>query len=389
MCINSNPRRGTYAAALCFIALLLVPATVSAQAAVSPALREKAAGAGRLSVIVTTRPGHDASGEAAHLRGRIRRQVTAEIAAVEVDADEVEQLAAAPGIERLSLDLDVRSTADPIASAVGADQVWAADRYTQGFTGRGVGVAVIDSGVSLHPDLQPRVAARLDFTGEGVDDGYGHGTHVAGMVAGNGRSSGGQNAGIAPGASIVSLKVLDHTGVGKTSDVIAAIEWVIQHGRHYGIRVINLSIGHPVVESYRSDPLNLAVQKAVSRGFVVVTSAGNTGRTDEGSVQYGGVLSPANDPSVITVGAVDTNGTAFRSDDVVADFSARGPTVFDGFVKPDVVAPGRRITSTAAPFSYLATTFPERLVGGATPEGVYQTLSGTSMAASSSAARWP
>ena len=223
--------------------------------------------------------------------------------------------------------------------------------------------------MSLHPDLQPRVAARLDFTGEGVDDGYGHGTHVAGMVAGNGRSSGGQHAGVAPGANIVSLKVLDQHGVGRTSDVIAAIEWVLQHGRLYGVRVINLSIGHPVVESYRSDPLNLAVQKAVRRGFVVVTSAGNSGRTDDGSVQYGSILSPANDPSVITVGAVDTNGTAFRSDDVVADFSSRGPTLFDGFVKPDVVAPGRRITSTAAPFSYLATTFPERLVAGATPEG--------------------
>ena len=180
----------------------------------------------------------------------------------------------------------------------------------------------------------------------------------------------------------MSLKVLDHTGVGRTSDVIAAIEWVLQHGRLYGVRVINLSIGHPIVESYRSDPLNLAVQKAVSRGFVVVTSAGNGGRTDDGSVQYGGILSPANDPSVITVGAVDTNGTAFRSDDVVADFSSRGPTLFDGLVKPDLVAPGRRITSTAAPFSYLATTFPERLVAGATPEGGYQTLSGTSMAAS-------
>ena len=264
MCTYSNPRRGTYAAALSLIALLVAPATVSAQAAVSPALREKAARAGRLSVIVTTRPGHDASGDTARLRGRIRRQVTEQIAAIEVDADEVEALAADPGIERLSLDLDVRSTADPIASAVGADQVWAADRYMRGFTGRGIGVAVIDSGVSLHPDLEPRVAARLDFTGEGVDDGYGHGTHIAGMVAGNGRSSQGQNAGIAPGASIVSLKVLDHSGVGKTSDVIAAIEWVIQHGRHYGVRVINLSIGHPVVESYRADPLNLAVQKAVA-----------------------------------------------------------------------------------------------------------------------------
>ena len=350
MSINSNPRRGTYAAAF-FLLALLVPVTASAQAGVSQAVREKAATARRLSLIVTTRPGHDAGGEAAHHRGRIRRQLTEQVAAIEVDAEEVDQLAAEPGVEGLSLDLDVRSTADPIASAVGADQVWGADRDTGGFTGRGIGVAVIDSGVSLHPDLQPRVAARLDFTGEGVEDGYGHGTHIAGMVAGNGGSSGGQHSGVAPGASIVSLKVLDHTGVGKTSDVIAAIEWVLQNGRLYGVRVINLSIGHPIVESYRSDPLNMAVQKAVRRGFVVVTSAGNNGRTEDGSAQYGGILSPANDPSVITVGAVDNNGTAVRSDDVVADFSSRGPTLFDGFVKPDLVAPGRRITSTAAPLS--------------------------------------
>ena len=104
----------------------------------------------------------------------------------------MDQLAAEAGVAHVALDLDVRSTADTIASAVGADQVWSRDRNTRGFTGRGIGVAVIDSGVAMHPDLQSRVVAQLDFTGEGLGDGYGHGTHVAGMVAGSGRSSGGQ-----------------------------------------------------------------------------------------------------------------------------------------------------------------------------------------------------
>ena len=229
---------------------------------------------------------------------------------------------------------------------------------------------------------QPRVAARLDFTGEGVDDGYGHGTHVAGMVAGNGRSSAGQNAGVAPGASIVSLKVLDHTGVGKTSDVIAAIEWVIaarpriRRPRH---QPLDRAPGRRVVPVGSAEPRGA---EAVSRGFVVVTSAGNTGRTEDGAVQYGGVLSPANDPSVITVGAVDTNGTArpLRRRRCRLQLARADPV--RRVREAGLVAPGRRITSTAAPFSYLATTFPERLVAARRAQGAYQTLSGTSMAAS-------
>ena len=188
---------------------------------------------------------------------------------------------------------------------MGADQVWSRDRNTRGFTGRGIGVAVIDSGVAMHPDLQSRVVAQLDFTGEGLGDGYGHGTHIAGMVAGSGKSSGGQYRrhgarrqhrvaeGARPGRRRQDQRRHRRDRVGR------------RYGRAYGVRVINLSIGHPVVESYQSDPLNLAVQRAVKRGFVVVTSAGNGGRTEDGAVQYGSILSPANDPAVITVGAVD------------------------------------------------------------------------------------
>ena len=199
------------------------------------------------------------------------------------------------------------------------------------------------------------------------DDGYGHGTHVAGMVAGNGAVLGTVNMrGMAPGANIVSLKVLDKHGVGKTSDVIAAIEWVGRYGRAYGVRVINLSIGHPVVESYRRDPLNLAVQRAVKarlRGRHLGRQRRPDAKTARSST--GSILSPANDPAVITVGAVDGNGTARRSDDVVADFSSRGPTavrrVRQARPRWRPAAASRRRRRRP---SYLATTFPGASGGG-------------------------
>src|SRR5687767_2684086 len=229
--LKTTPRLGVYAAALSLAGMLLTPQSVSAQASISKSVRDHVAAGKRVALIVTTRPGLDASGEAAHHGGRIRRQLTAQSAAIDVEAAEVDQLAAEPGVEHISLDLEIRSTADAVATTVGADQVWAADRHVRGFTGRGIGVAVIDSGVHLHPDIKSRIAARLDFTGQGLEDGYGHGTHVAGMIAGSGAASGGQYSGVAPGANVVSLKVIDGTGAGRTSNVIAAIEWVLAHGR--------------------------------------------------------------------------------------------------------------------------------------------------------------
>jgi serine protease AprX len=185
---------------------------------------------------------------------------------------------------------------------------------------------------------------------------------------------------MAPGAHIVSLRVLGDDGSGVASDVIEAIDWAVENRRAYNIRIINLSLGAPVVQPYRDDPLCEAVQRAVAAGIVVVAAAGNHGRTPDGRSQYGAIMSPGNDPHVVTVGALDTKGTADRSDDAVAAFSSRGPTLYDLVLKPDVVAPGTRMVSAEATGSYLGRTYPERRVGGG-EDGGYLRLSGTSMAA--------
>ena len=141
-------------------------------------------------------------------------------------------------------------------------------------------------------------------------------------------------------------------------------------------RILNLSLGAGVLESYRDDPLGQAVERAVNAGIVVVCSAGNFGKTEEGTPVIGGVTSPGNTPSALTVGAINTFGTAARSDDEVTSYSSRGPTAIDYVLKPDLVAPGNKVVSLQAPASYLATNYPERQVPGG-----YLKLSGTSMSA--------
>ena len=186
-------------------------------------------------------------------------------------------------------------------------------------------------------------------------------------------------AGVAPGAHIVSLRVLTADGSGETSDVIAAIDWTIENRRRYNLRVINLSLGHPVFESYRDDPLCQAVQRAVDAGIAVVAAAGNFGKTAAGQAVVGGIISPGNSPAAITVGAINGRGTPQRSDDVMATFSSRGPTLFDGLLKPEVVAPGNRIVAAAAAGAALPAAHPDRVIGG--PTGAYMEMSGTSMSA--------
>ena len=177
--------------------------------------------------------------------------------------------------------------------------------------------------------------------------------------------------GVAAGAFLVNLRVLGDDGSGTVSSVVEAIDWAIEHRAQYNIGVINLSIGAPVLQPYRDDPLCEAAERAVAAGIVVVASAGNVGRTTDGRMVFGGVTSPGNDPSVLTVGAIDTHGTAMRSDDTVAPFSSRGPTRYDMVIKPDVVAPGARIVSAEAEGSYLSRTFPDRHVTGDGPRRVH------------------
>jgi serine protease AprX len=186
--------------------------------------------------------------------------------------------------------------------------------------------------------------------------------------------------GIAPDVKLVNVRVLGANGTGWTSDVIAGLEWVIQNRAKYNIRVINLSLGHPVTEPSTTDPLCIAVMKATTAGMVVVVSAGNAGKADNGAPILGGITSPGNSPYAITVGAMNTKGTVKRSDDIMTTYSSRGPTKFEHAVKPDVVAPGNKIVSLETSGAYLPRNYPQFHMAGKWGNA-YMHLSGTSMSA--------
>jgi serine protease AprX len=213
-------------------------------------------------------------------------------------------------------------------------------------------------------------------------DRFGHGTHVAGIIAGQrGRTADTREyRGIASGANLINLRVLGADGSGTVSDVVEAIDWSIEHRDDYRIRVINLSMGAPVLQPYRDDPLCEAVERATRAGIVVVVAAGNYGKTVDGTSVYGAITSPGNSPHALTVGAIDTHGTPERSDDTLAAYSSKGPTRYDLVIKPDLAAPGSHIVSAEAVGGYLSETYPQRHVAGAGPNAYFQ-LSGTSMAA--------
>ncbi|MFP5379867.1 MAG: S8 family peptidase, partial [Vicinamibacteria bacterium] len=315
---------------------------------------------------------------------RVKKALTGG-AVLEVPAGGLDALAADPEVDALVADADVRSHLALTTATTGAEQVWRGLAEGLGrATGRGVGVAVIDSGIAPHLAVGFRVVASVDFTsrrGRGLDQ-YGHGTHVGGIIAGQairvGRTS--AAAGMAPGAHLVNLKVLDADGAGKASSVVEAIDWAIQYKDRFAIRVINLSLGAPVTARCADDPLCSAVERAVRAGLVVVASAGNYGQTADGKTVLGSITSPGNSPYAITVGALWTQGTVDRGDDEVAPWSSRGPTLFDGVVKPDLVAPGSRIVSAIGPGATLARQYPDRLVSGRGAHGYFE-MSGTSMAA--------
>ena len=248
------------------------------------------------------------------------------------------------------------------------------DARMKGVSG-GIGVAVIDSGITPGPEFANRITAFYDFSRGDIRvsppvDPYGHGTHVAGLIAG-------ANVGVAPNARLVGLRVLDGSGRGSTSDVIRAIEFAIVNKAALNLHVINLSLGHPIYEMAATDPLVRAVENAVRHGLVVSVSAGNFGiNPSTGLSGYAGVASPGNAPSAITSGSTNMFDTVTRHDDRVSVFSSRGPTWYDGLVKPDVVSPGESVLSVAAEGSRLRSVQEAR---GNT--GEYMRLSGTSMAA--------
>jgi serine protease AprX len=305
-----------------------------------------------------------------------------------VRAGDVVALSNQPNVTYISPDRSLGATLDYSANGVNAPVAW-----NSGWDGSGIGVAVIDSGIDSHPDLlstqsgQSRVLYRQSFIGGVQNDDFGHGTHVAGIVAGSGATSNVPGSshvlsGIAPNANLLDLRVLDQNGSSNDSVVISALETAVQLKTLYNVRVINLSLGRPFYESCTLDPLCEAVEAVWNDGIVVVAAAGNLGRNG-----YSTVLCPGNSPHAITVGAMKTMETYSRSDDLIASYSSKGPTYIDNTVKPDIVAPGNLVVSLLAPGSTLANTYPENVVGPsyysstATGPAEYMLLSGTSMAA--------
>ncbi len=239
-----------------------------------------------------------------------------------------------------------------------------------GLTGEGVTIAVIDTGIHPHEDLKGRIIGFADFI-NGRNNPYddnGHGTHCAGDAAGNGSLSDGKYQGPAPDANLVGVKVLDKMGTGSLSTVIEGIDWCIQNQAEYNINILSLSLGSDAMESAEDDPVVNAVETAWDNGMVVCVAAGNSGPAEQT------IASPGISPKVITVGAADDTNTVERSDDSVADFSSRGPTI-DGLTKPDLLTPGVEIISLRAPNSFLDKTNKKARV-----DGNYMSLSGTSMA---------
>jgi serine protease AprX len=324
-----------------------------------------------------------------------------------LSAGEIEELLDNPDVEGVSLDADVSALAadrSPLGTAdtrkkpgglptdpgdggttVAVAQVKQILGLSERFTGATATVAIIDSGIAPVGDFDNRILGQYVFTGGRLGlysppfDDYGHGTHVAGLIGSNGTSSNNKYGGVAPAAKLLSLKVLDKKGSGKTTDVIRALEFAVTNKSRFGITVVNLSLGHPVYESALTDPLVQAVEAAVRAGIVVVVAAGNYGTNPlTGATGYAGIASPGNAPSAITVGAAKTNNTIVRIDDRLAEYSSRGPSWYDGFGKPDIVAPGQGLVSNDAVGSTLDILYPSLIVQSGYTR--YLRLSGSSMA---------
>jgi serine protease AprX len=326
----------------------------------------------QLQVIVF---GRGASRAVARARGRVRRGLPVLGAqSARVSARSLAKLAGRRGVAYIAPDYPVLPTArgpepKPIefpALATLFPVVDAApDAWSAGYAGRSVGIAVIDSGVTAAPEFGDRLV-QVRLAGAAGDDSYGHGTFVAATAAGE--SPDGRYVGIAPRAPVYGIDVSRSDGV-YTSDVIAGLGWVLANHQKLGIRVVVLSVTETTPSSFLASPLDTVVEQLWRRGVVVVVAAGNLG---PGGVSF----APANDPHVITVGALDPNESLDFADDFEASFSSRGITL-DGFRKPNLLAPGRRVVSLLPPDSTLGRAAPAAnwIAPG------YASISGTSFSA--------
>src|SRR5256885_7461728 len=338
---------------------------------ISPDLFELAHGAAtkRVPVIIqfNGRPGSTFDSALSNTGGFVRGDLSNfNSRVIELPAPAIEALAARPDVDFVSLDRTNISFGH-LSLTTGADAIRVTNgTNTKGLDGTAIGIAILDSGIDINHTAfldrskNCRVIVSRDFTGEGrIDDPYGHGTHVASIAAGNGRISNFQYAGIATNANLINLRVLGATGSGTVSALLSALDWVLTNRTTYNIRVVNLSLGAPAVDSYINDPVCQAVRRLVDAGIVVVAAAGNLGKDAAGNKVYGAIHSPGDEPSALTVGAANTFGTDYRSDDTVTTYSSRGPTRgywtdaagvrhHDNLVKPDLVAPGNKIIDAQA-----------------------------------------
>ncbi len=337
--------------------------------------------------VIVQRSGSDRGLEAVVARtgGRVTRTLPLINAlVVQLPARAVAELGRAPSVRWISLDsvaqssfcfwcVDTSHLASAYIRTIGADKVWNRAPYWQG---QKIGVAVVDSGISMHYDLNTsrwgvqRLVAKFVYNGNpSGEDFYGHGDHVARIIGSNGGLLG-EYIGVAPAVNLINVKVANDEGKAKISDVISGLQWVFDNRDRYNIRVVNISMNDSVLESHHTSALDAAVEILWFNGIVVVVSAGNTGS--------GGIYAPANDPFVITVGATDDQGTADLADDVMAPFSAYG-TTSDGYAKPDLVAPGTNIVSLIKRNTVLARQHPDNIVEMRRLLGTYFRMSGTSM----------
>lgn len=291
--------------------------------------------------------------------------------AADLTPAQIQQLTADGSIAHVSIDRPVHATSlddadDDAATPVTYPKtVGATAAARRGVTGRGVGVAILDTGIADDPALHGQVARRVDLVDPqnptNADPG-GHGTHLAGIIAARSANL----TGVAPDASLISVRVLDEQGGGRVSTVIKGLEWTVLHRKELGIRVVVMALSAPTAGSYLDDPLAAAAEMAWQSGLVVVAAAGNTGPN------AGSVGTPGIDPLVLTVGSTDEQGTPAVGDDTLAWFSSRGPTT-DGTAKPDVLAPGRKIVSLRVPGSTLDVQMPSHRE----PNGLFR-VTGTS-----------